>query len=276
MIKFSSIAARFFAMAMACAAPGAGVRAQTGASDWSDANLAAARLIASGGLKHGQYQAGVEIRLKGASHTYWRNPGDSGAPPIFRFDGSRNLAAARVRYPAPRRIGEDGLDIFGYLGSVVFPVEATPVDPKMPVELVLDLQYAACERICVPAEAHATLALSPGDPSTALAAEIAKAMDSIPRPMGSGDPAPRVARAPNADKPTWMVRFDPPLAPDVDAFAAAPDNWFFTTRRDGDTIALTLEQSPSDASAPVAVDLTLVGPSGAFETSVTIDPRAGR
>ena len=260
-------------MAASFFAPSTIARAQVGASEWSDARLAAARLVAAAGLHQGHYQAGVEISLKGASHTYWRNPGDSGAPPVFKFDGSKNLAGARVFYPAPRRIGEDGLDVFGYLGSVVFPVEATPVDPKKPVELHLDLQYAACERICVPAEARATLTLSPGDASTGMEAEIAAAFKALPSPL---ERSPRVARAPKSEKPTWELRFDPPLATDDDVFAAAPDNWFFTTRRDGDHVALTLEQSPSDATAPVIVDLTLVGGRAAHQTSVRLDPGKDR
>jgi DsbC/DsbD-like thiol-disulfide interchange protein len=273
MNTYSAIAACFLAMAGSCFARSEGARAQSVASEWSDGKLAAARMIGSASLERGHYRAGVEIRLKGASHTYWRNPGDAGAPPVFAFEGSRNLASARVFYPPPRRIVEDGSDIFGYLDSVVFPVEATPVDPKKPVELSLDLRYAACERICVPMEAHATLALTPGHASTAPDAEIAAAFKALPSPL---EKPPRFTRAPNAEKPTWELRFDPPLAADADVFPAAPDNWFFTTRRAGDHVALTLEQAPSDVGAPVIVDLTLVGGHGAHETSVRIDTGKAR
>jgi len=128
------------AAALASVAPAA---ADEYASDWARASKAAARLVAGAAG-----QAAVEIRLAPGAITYWRNPGDSGAPPRFDFAGSRNLARAEPRFPAPKRIAEpDGSDAFGYDDAVVFPIAVAAVDASQPVELKLKFAYAVCEKL---------------------------------------------------------------------------------------------------------------------------------
>ncbi len=55
-------------------------------------------------------RAGIEIKLKPGWHTYWRYPGDAGVPPRFDFQGSKNVKAVEVLWPAPQRIPEAGHD----------------------------------------------------------------------------------------------------------------------------------------------------------------------
>ena len=89
--------------ALAAAALGAitPAAADTYASDWARVSKAEARLVAGA-----PGQAAVEVRLAPGAITYWRNPGDSGAPPRFDFGGSLNLARAEPSFPAPKRIAE--------------------------------------------------------------------------------------------------------------------------------------------------------------------------
>ncbi len=242
--------------------------ADSGASEWRAGGLSAARLIAAGGLAHGIYRAAAEVALKGGAHTYWRNPGDAGTPPVFDFAGSVNVAAAHPLYPAPRRIIEDGAEVFGYQRGVTFPIEVTPRDPARPVELALDLHYAACARICTPARAQVRLALSPTDAPTAFAASIAAAAAQVPTPGGA---PPHAARAEHAAKPTWRLAFDPPAAAGADLFAEAPEGWYFSTKRGQDGFDLTLEQKPDDAGAAARVSLTLVDGDAARQTQINLD-----
>ncbi len=123
-------------------------------SAWSGSanDKAQMRLIAGAPHGRGLYAAAAEIKLSGAAITYWRTPGDAGVPPAFSFQGSDNLAAAAVAYPAPARIDEQGLEAFGYRGSVTFPIAVTARDPAKPVRLRLTLDYAVCDNICLPAK----------------------------------------------------------------------------------------------------------------------------
>ncbi len=250
---------------------------ESGSSDWVRGQISSARLIAAGGLESGVYRAGVEIALDGRAHTYWRNPGEAGAPPVFKFDGSVNLAEARARFPAPTRITEDGSDIFGYLQGVVFPIEVTPRDPARPVELVLDLRYAACERICIPVEAQTRLTLAPSDAPTAVADRVNAANAALPKPIAIGGPALRATLKAGGDKPTWSIAVDPPASAGADLFSEAPESWFFDTKRvAAGGFELILEEKPSDAKGPVDVDLTLVDGARAFVTSIRLDASAAK
>jgi DsbC/DsbD-like thiol-disulfide interchange protein len=111
--------------------------------------------------------AGVELKLGPGWHTYWRYPGDAGVPPRFDFSGSQNVAAVTVRYPAPQAIVDETGTALGYERHVVFPLQITPKKPGHPVKLHLILDYAICEKLCVPAKGEATLSLAAGQSSQA-------------------------------------------------------------------------------------------------------------
>ncbi len=66
------------------------------------------------------------------------------------------------------RIDEAGLDLFGYRGEVIFPVDVELADDSRPAVLALSLDYAVCGAICLPVKAKVTLAL-PARPAGAAA-----------------------------------------------------------------------------------------------------------
>ncbi len=103
-------------------------------AEWVSSAKSQARLI-DGGVIDGVRYAGVQIRLGGAAVTYWRDPGEAGAPPTFDFAGSENLAEAKVLFPQPARIDEDGVLAFGYQHEVLFPVRIASREKGQPVVL---------------------------------------------------------------------------------------------------------------------------------------------
>ena len=242
------------------------------ASNWAPAPKSRARLIASGGLEGGSYGAGVEIALSGRALTYWRNPGDAGVAPRFDFSGSRNLGSVEVIYPAPERHDEGGAEAFGWRKNVIFPVTLRPVDPARPVILDLKLEYAACEQICVPSDAHLQFELQPKTPQGAQAARIALWAARVPKPAPAN--AFRIARTKGAAIPTWRVTPAEPAGPESDLFAEGPDGWFFETRRVGDHFTLAAVDRPASASAPISVRLTYRTKSGATELQTRLDAAA--
>jgi len=249
-------------------------RAQAQASAWAPGEKSQARLLAAGGLDKGRYLAGVEIKLAPNTLTYWKLPGDAGVPPVFSFEGSVNLKAAQALYPAPRRYAEASGEAFGYRNEVLFPLLVTPVDPAKPVSLALKLDYASCEKICIPAQATLRLDLAPGPHASEQAGLIAGWLARTPRPPG--DPAaPRPVLTP-AEKPdAWHVRFASEAPTDL--FAEGPDDWFFDTRRSADGFDLILAQKPADAPAgPVEVILTMVSGDLAFEARAPLDVKRAK
>lgn len=97
----------------------------------------------------------VDIKVAPGWKTYWRNPGDAGIPARFDWTGSINLKAAYVSWPAPKRFHDGYAFSIGYgEPGVVLPVRIEPENPDRPVSLSLQLDYAVCERICIPERAE--------------------------------------------------------------------------------------------------------------------------
>ena len=238
-------------------------------SPWAQGDKSRARLLAAGGLGEGRYLAGVEIRLAPHNLTYWKLPGDAGVPPVFSFEGSKNLKSAQPLYPAPRRFPEAGGEAFGYMDEVLFPLWITPTDPTKPVSVALKLDYATCDKICIPARAELSLDLAPGAGRSEDSTLLQAWMGRIPRPPG--DPAaPRPSLSPGEKAGAWRVRFTG-QAP-TDLFAEGPDDWFFDTKPNADGFDLILAQKPANAPAgPVELVLTMVSGERAFEARTPLD-----
>ncbi len=186
------------------------------ASPWDNDARSSARLVAAPArAKDGALRAGVELKMLPGWKTYWRYPGDSGVPPVFDFAASDNVKAVTVLYPAPMRFddGTGGTSI-GYKGEVILPLHVTAQDARKPVTLRLKLNYAVCEKLCVPAQAELTLALD--DKAGAQHAAIAAAEARVPRRAAVGDKAAlsvrAVRREAGAGKPRVLVDLAAPAA----------------------------------------------------------------
>jgi DsbC/DsbD-like thiol-disulfide interchange protein len=211
------------------------------ASHWDGRSHSAARLIAGAMSKSGTpfLRAGLEIKLDPGWQTYWRDPGDSGAPPSFDFSGSENVKAVNVLWPAPERIADGaGGNSIGYRNHVVLPLHVIPAEAAKQTALRLKLAYDICSNICIPAEADLVLQLG-GD--GAEDAAIAQAELRVPRPVALGQQAPADAAAER--------RTDGALAATAQA---ATEN---SSRRSAPLAILGLHREPGDAHDRVVVDV---------------------
>jgi DsbC/DsbD-like thiol-disulfide interchange protein len=175
------------------------------ASPWVEDNYSAIRLIA-GANKNGidNLRAGIEIKMQPGWHTYWRYPGDSGVPPRFNFSGSDNVATVKVLYPAPHAFTDESGTIIGYTGNVILPLQVFPRQKDKPVTLRAKIDYAVCEKLCVPVEANVELTLAAGgaDNAALVAAEA-----HVPQPVAAAE-AGLTARRANDDKRKPLVFVD--------------------------------------------------------------------
>ena len=180
----------------------------------------AVRLIGAP-TRNGELRAGVEIKLQTGWKTYWRYPGDSGVPPQFDFSGSDNLRSARVRWPAPHAFNDETGTSIGYKESVVFPLRVVPRDPTKPVTLNLNLKYAVCEKLCVPAEGKATLTL--GDATAAHDALLASAEANVPVAVGPKEAGLVAKRVTATLKPLVMLDVAAPKSGPYQVFVEGPN-----------------------------------------------------
>jgi DsbC/DsbD-like thiol-disulfide interchange protein len=209
------------------------------ASIWDGDARSAMRLVA-GSPGGAAPRAGIELRLGTGWKTYWRYPGDSGVPPRFDFSKSTNVKSVTVRWPAPHRFTDESGASIGYKGGVLLPLDIVPINPGQPVTLRVTLEYAICEKLCVPAAGSAALGLGA---VSSFDAALAAAEVKVPKSAALGDGAPlairSVKREPGTLNPRVIVEVAAPQAAPLDLFAEGPtEDW-----------ALPLPE-PTAASAP--------------------------
>ena len=267
--------------AVALSPAGVALAAGQDASAWSSSTHSAVRLI-SGGGQNGHYLAGIALSLKPGFKTYWRQPGDSGVPPVFRFEGSGNLASAHVHFPAPQRFddGAGGFS-FGYLEpELILPVSIVASDPAKPVRLRLHADYAVCEKLCFPATGSVELELSPSG-ARGFADAIRKAMALVPHRavLGEGRPLQVTGLRRGDGAGSFLVDVRSPGTVSPELFIEADAPWFleakaFIPAKDGKTAHFAvqvIERDKSPHSSGADLTLTLVTGKQAIEVRTRLD-----
>lgn len=212
--------------------------------------------------------------MPSGSHTYWKNPGEAGVPPVFTFNGSENVSATTVLYPAPQRISEEGIDAFGYTDQVVFPVMVTPTDPTRPSKLHVDVTYAVCNTICLPGHSTASIDLRPhgaGESAGLVSAALAKVPQPDPADAAALVIVPRKAEKSGAD-PSWILTWTGHTTL-RDIIPDAPEGYYFATKKtQPDVWRLTATQTVATGqSVTVPVTFVLIGADGATQLKHIFD-----
>jgi DsbC/DsbD-like thiol-disulfide interchange protein len=162
------------------------------ASPWQRDGHSAVRLLA-GSRSGAVLLGGIAIQLQPGWKTYWRTPGDSGVPPRFDFSKSENVEAVTILWPAPTKFDDGaGGHSLGYHDQIVLPLRIVAKNADKPVTLRAAINYAVCEKLCIPVEADAEL------PFTSVASTedsaLFAALDTVPKPATIGDPNPLTIR----------------------------------------------------------------------------------
>ena len=247
-------------------------------SPWVVEAHSSARLLA--GSRNGAVLlGGLEIKLEKGWKTYWRTPGDSGVPPRFDFSKSENVEAVTILWPAPMKFddGAGGYSV-GYKNDVLIPLRIALKSPDKPVVLRLHLDYAVCEKLCVPVESQIELpfvSVASTEDST-----LSAAMDTVPKPANVGDANPLTIRdvKRSGDK---RVEVDvvAPNEKDVALFVEGPTpDWALPIpkrikggERDVQRFAFDLEGLPAGADpAGAALKFTLTSGNRGYEFNVNL------
>jgi DsbC/DsbD-like thiol-disulfide interchange protein len=250
------------------------------ASPWQRDGHSAVRLLA-GSHSGAVLLGGIAFQLKPGWKTYWRTPGDSGVPPRFDFSKSENIEAVTILWPAPVKFDDGaGGSSLGYHDQVVLPLRIVAKNSDKPVTLRAAVNYAVCDKLCIPVEADVELAFT-SVASTEDSALFA-ALDTVPKPANIGDPNPLTIRDVKRDgKSAVLVDVVAPSeAGNISLFVEGPTpDWAlpvpkllehgppgvkrFTFELDG----LPLGANPEGA----ALKLTLVGGERSYEFNINLD-----
>ena len=263
------------ALSVACTA--IEVRAED-SSPWQRDTHSAVRLLA-GSRSGAVLLGGIAIQLQPGWKTYWRTPGDSGVPPRFDFSKSDNVEAVTVLWPAPMKFddGAGGVSL-GYKQQVVLPLRIVAKNADKPVTLRADINYAVCDKLCIPVDAKAELAFA--SVASTEDGNLSDALNAVPKPANVGDPNPLTIRDVKREgKANVLVDVTAPGGKDVSLFVEGPTpDWALPVPKliEGGPsgvkrFAFELDGLPPGASADgAALKLTLVGGDRAYEFNVNL------
>jgi DsbC/DsbD-like thiol-disulfide interchange protein len=248
------------------------------ASAWQRDSHSAVRLLA-GSRSGAVLLGGIAFDLQPGWKTYWRTPGDSGVPPRFDFSKSENVEAVTVLWPAPTKFDDGaGGHSMGYQKQIVLPLRIVAKNPDKPVTLHADINYAVCEKLCIPVEASAELTFT-SVASTEDSALFA-ALDTVPKPANVGDPNPLTIRDVEREgKSTVVVDVVTPDTRNVSLFVEGPTpDWALPVPKllehgpaGVKRFAFELDGLPPGANPEgAALKLTLVGGDHSYEFNINL------
>ena len=258
---------------------------------WSPGMHSGVRLLDGGADpdQPGMRLAGLEIRLDPHFKTYWRTPGDSGLPPVLDWSESRNLRSVEIVWPAPTRFEDQAGSSIGYKDRLVLPLRVTPENVAQPVVLDLRIDYAVCEKVCIPAHGEAKLKLGTARASTPQSPAVEEALAQAPVPQPLTDratPGVRSVVAVGEDRALVIVAQVPDTKGLVDIFAEGPEGWTFSAPlavsadvlADGArlvTYRVTVDSKPTGGRlAGLPLRLTMIAGDQAVETVASLDAAA--
>jgi DsbC/DsbD-like thiol-disulfide interchange protein len=150
-------------------------------------------------------------------------------------------------------------------------------DPGKPVVLRAALNYAVCEKICIPVEANAELAFN--SVASTEDAALTAALDTVPKPATLGDTAPLTVRDVKRDGKNVLVDVVAPEGSTPSLFVEGPTpEWALPIPKPlkqspagVNRFSFELDGLPPGATADgAALKLTLVGTDRSYEFNVTL------
>lgn len=205
-------------------------------------------------------------------HTYWENPGDSGAPTLFGWTLPSGAQDVRIQWPIPERLPYPPLVNFGYSGKTTYLATLTvpadwPAGDPLPVDLTID--WLVCSDICIPESGSASFEIptaAASEPDSSVAFTFVSARRNMPTAVNwparlRGSPIGMLSlnvEPRGVDLAALSTAAFFPLAPDLIDNSA--EQTFDI--QEGGTLALTLTPQGATRAAPVDGVLVLTDTSG--------------
>lgn len=249
------------------------------ASPWQRDGHSAVRLVA-GSRSGAVLLGGIAFQLQPGWKTYWRSPGDSGVPPRFDFSKSDNVEAVTIMWPAPLKFDDGaGGHSIGYRDQIVLPLRIVAKAADKPVTLRAEINYAVCEKLCIPVEASAELGLN--SVASTEDANLRAALDTVPKPANIGDPNPLTIRDVRREGPkNVVVDVVTPDSRNVNLFVEGPTpDWALPIPAPVQhgppgvkRFSFELDGLPPGAKPDgAALKFTLVGPEKSYEFNTNLE-----
>lgn len=108
--------------------------------------------------------AGIVLESPLNWHTYWRNPGESGAATTIEWTLPPTLSAGEIMWPPPEEHVAAGLTTYVYHGQtmLIVPLRVATNAQQAELEIKAKVDWLECHQECVPGEATLTTHLRIG------------------------------------------------------------------------------------------------------------------
>jgi len=111
--------------------------------------------------------AGIRLQMEEGWHTYWINPGDSGAPTEIQWRLPDGVAAGEPRWPLPEKYTDSLADLTTYVYHdevvIIVPLRLSQELPVGPLEIGAKVSWLECSEMCLPAEGQVSGTLTVAD-----------------------------------------------------------------------------------------------------------------
>ncbi len=220
---------------------------------------------------------GVLFHLDPGWHVYWKNPGDSGTPPVIQWVLPPGFHAGALRWPVPVRLGSGSVIDYGYTDQVLLMAPITaPVMAKGTAAIAANVKYVVCREVCIPGKKQLSLSIPPataqGDQLSNSGNLFQSTREQFPKPIPSSWKISTLAaknqfelNVRGALVPNQSVSFFP-LEPDV-IDNASPQ--VMTPANGGFDLALRVSELVRKTPAVLNGVLTVPG-LGAYEVSAPV------
>jgi thiol:disulfide interchange protein DsbD len=108
----------------------------------------------------------LQLEIRPGWHTYWINPGDAGEKTALTWRLPPGFVAGDIHWPAPGRLVEGPVTIYGYQDRATHLVPITvPATARAGerVSLAAEATWLVCEKICIPESGSFELILPVGE-----------------------------------------------------------------------------------------------------------------
>lgn len=228
------------------------------------------------------FRVGLWQKLAPNWHTYWKNPGDAGAPTEISLHLPEGARAGEIDWPGPERIEAGAAVSFGYRDRIVLPIAVTvPDDARSGETFAVDAEakWLVCAEECVPESGSFRLVLPVMNEVRSAEPRISAAFDESDarRPQ----PSPWTARLSRVDDDFSLTLSGPGLSPEtVHEAVFFPDAWgavdytqpAFLTTRVGQ-LALALTRGPIFDASQRVPGLIAITDGGGATRWYTVAPR---
>jgi len=162
-------------------------------------------------------------KIRPGWHTYWKNPGDAGAPIDIEWTLPEGATVSEIYWPVPKRIPEGPLMTYGFKDEIYLLSQITlpeTLPSSGPLGLTAFARWLVCADICIPEEAEIQLELQAGPTAVRdlmWGGQIQTAVDALPTPLPSDAVVSlfdEIVRL-NVKAPEWRAGFDQGTIRDV-------------------------------------------------------------